>query len=266
MDRCAALGQREDEVRRHEGDRAGDEDLEIGGAVGVDVALDPGVGAVEEITQLAAGARESGGADEREGLVARRQQIGVHPGHVDDVVALHEIEDAVGACAEPGLEGGDPERVIVVAAGHVVDAGAADDEIVAVAAGQGVVPGLAAQRVVAVVAGQRVVAAAAEDDVVEHVAGAGEIAAAGIVGEILDVGAERVAGQRRIDAVHALAGGLGDAVAGIVDDIDVVAGAALHRVGTDAAVEHVAVRAAIEEVVAIAAEQGVEAVAAVKRV
>src|SRR5690349_7592182 len=63
VDRCAALGQLEDEVRRHEADRAGDEDLEIGGTVGVDVALDPGVGAVEEITQLAAGARESGGAD-----------------------------------------------------------------------------------------------------------------------------------------------------------------------------------------------------------
>ena len=72
----------------------------------------------------------------------------------------------------------------------------------------------------------------------ERVAGAVDRRRAG-QRQVLDVGAERV-GDGALDRVGAFAGALGDHVAGVVDDVGVVAGAAAHRVGAGAAVEHVA--------------------------
>src|SRR3954469_24559445 len=156
----------EHEIRRHEGDGVADEDAEIGRPVAVDVALDPGVGAVEIIAQLGRGAGKGGGADEREGLVARAEEIGVHPRNIDQVGSLNEVEDSVGTGAEAGLERGDGEGVGAVAAGQIVGAGIPVEAVVAVAAEQDVVAAAAVERVVAAEAAERVGAAAAADVVV----------------------------------------------------------------------------------------------------
>ena len=97
--------------------------------------------------------------------------------------------------------------VMVAAIGRGVDAGAADERVVAAAAGEDVVAGVAG------------------DDVGVAVAGAVDVAAAG-EGQVLDVGAERV-GDRRLHRVGALVGRFRDHVAGVVDDVGVVAGAAV---------------------------------------
>ena len=96
------------------------------------------------------------------------------------------------------------------------------------------------------------------DLVVERVAGAGEAAAAGEA-QLLDIGAERISGERGADLVGALARILDHAVADIVDEIDVVAGAAAHRVGAGAAVELVVAAMAVQGVVAAEAEDLVRA-------
>ena len=65
--------------------------------------------------------------------------------------------------------------------------------------------------------------------------------------QVLDVGAERVA-DAALHGVGALPGSLGDHVAGRVDHIGVVAGAADHGVVAGAAVEHVVAGVAGERV------------------
>ena len=113
-------------------------------------------------------------------------------------------------------------------------AGVVDDiGVVAGAADHGVGAGAAVERVVAAVAG---------DDVGERIAGAVDVGAAG-QGQVLDIGAERV-GDRRLHRVGALVERLRHHVAGIVDDVGVVAGAADHRVGAGPAVKRVIARAA----------------------
>ena len=109
-----------------------------------------------------------------------------------------------------------------VALGHHV-AGIVDDI--------GVVAEAAVHRVGAAAAVEAVGARIADEDVGEEIAGAVDVAAAG-QGEVLDRGGEREA-DRALDPVGALAGELGDDVAGLVDDVDVVAVAAVHHVGAE---------------------------------
>src|SRR6185295_11635337 len=84
--------------------------------------------------------------------------------------------------------------------------------------------GAAGQRVVAGVAGERVGAAVARDDVGEGIAGAGDVAAAD-QREVLDEAAQGEA-CRALHQIGAALVRLGDRVAGGVDQIGVVAGAA----------------------------------------
>src|SRR5215471_10149668 len=119
-----------------------------------------------------------------------------------------------------------------VDAGPALDhevAGRVDDvDVVAVAAAHGVGAGLAIEQVVAGVAGDLVGECAAD-------AGAG----AGQQHEVLDVRRQDVAGGRAVHAVVTAARGFDDDVAGIVDDIDVVAHAAGQLVDAALAVEHI---------------------------
>ena len=121
----------------------------------------------------------------------------------------------------------------------------------------GVVAVAAGQRVRAYAAVEGVVAAVAGDDVGVAVAGAVDVGAAG-QGQVVDVGAEREA-HRRLHQVGAFAGIFGHHVAGVVDQIGVVAGTALHGVGARAAVEDVVAAAADERVGAGCADEGLGA-------
>src|SRR5262249_35551834 len=106
-------------------------------------------------------------------------------------------------------------------------AGVVDDiSVVAVAADHGVGAGLAVDDVGGVVAG---------DLVGRAVAGAVDWIGPG-QDQVLDVDRQRVA-HRRFDGVGAALGGLDDNVAGVVDEIGVVAGAAGHDVGAAHAVD-----------------------------
>ena len=73
------------------------------------------------------------------------------------------------------------------------------------------------------------------------------IAAEAGQGQVLELGAQRPA-EARLDRVGAAGGELGHDVAGTVDDIGVVAGAAGHRVVAGAAVEAVVAGVAGEDV------------------
>ena len=124
----------------------------------------------------------------------------------------------------------------------------------------GVVAEATDHRVGAGAAVENVVAAVAGEGVVEAVAGAVDVGAAG-QGQVLDVGAERV-GDRRLHRVGAFAERLRHHVAGVVDDIGVVADAADQEVGAQAAIERVVASAAGEHVdAAVAGEDVVEGVA-----
>ena len=105
---------------------------------------------------------------------------------------------------------------------------------------------IADERVVAAAAGENVVAGIAGDDVGVAVAGAVDVAAAG-QGQVLDIGAERVA-DRRLHGVGALADEFRRQVAGIVDDVGIVADAAHHGVGAGATIEGVVAAVAGEDV------------------
>jgi hypothetical protein len=101
--------------------------------------------------------------------------------------------------------------------------------------------------VVAGAAGEDVGAAVAREDVVEAVAGAVDVGAAG-QSQILDIGAEGV-GDRRLHRVDARVEGFRHHVAGIVNDISVVAETADHGVGTNTAVENIVAAVAGDRVV-----------------
>jgi hypothetical protein len=151
---------------------------------------------------------------------------------------------------------------------HVISV-RAHDNVVAGAAGQHIGASAAVEDIVAAVAEEPVVAAEpahdvgrviADDDVGEAVAGAGDGSRAG-ERQVLDVAAEREGGGGE-HAVDAGAGALDGAVAGAVDEIRVVAGAADHDVVAEAAVEAVVAGAPVEAVVAAEPAQGVRGVVA----
>jgi hypothetical protein len=156
----------------------------------------------------------------------------------------------------------DDVGVIAVAAVHRVGAGAAVEDVV---------HGPAIERVRPVLSFEEVAVISALDDVAECVAGAVEEAVAGIR-EIFDVamsgtscrqlitivgahlvGAAHVAQYRR-RTLHPDGSDLGYEIVG-VNDIDVVVGSAIHRVGAGAAVEGVAASTAKQDIVADAAMQ-----------
>ena len=147
-----------------------------------------------------------------------------------------------------------------------VDALAADfgDRVVGVVDEVGVVAAAADHLVDAAAAVDDVVAVVADDLVAAGVAGQVDRRRAGVVGGLqrLDVGAGRHgpahAGAHHVDA---LAAGFGHRVAGIVDDVGVVAEAADHGVGAGAAVQVVVAVVAAQRVVAAEALEHVVAVA-----
>src|SRR5439155_254501 len=90
-------------------------------------------------------------------------------------------------------------------------------------------------------------AAVADDAVVQLVAGAGDVGAAGEL-QFLDIGRECVA-DAGLDCVVAGVGVFGHGVAGVVDDVGVVARTAGHRVGARLAVDEVGAGVAGDDVV-----------------
>src|SRR5205085_2049454 len=104
-------------------------------------------------------------------------------------------------------------------------------------------------------------AGAAGDGVVAVIAGPGEIARSGI-GQLLHVGRQRIARQGGLDRIDPLVGKLVHHVTDIVDDVGVVAEAAVHDVGAEAAVHRVVASAAIDRVgVGVAGDRVVAAAA-----
>ena len=166
---------------------------------------------------------------------------------VEDVVAAVAGEAVVEPIAGAvDIAGAGQDQVLdlvleVVADRAVDDVGAAagrlDDDVEAVVDEIGIVAAAADHGVAAGAAVEDVGARIAGEDVGEAVAGAVEVAGAG-EDEPLDLGAENVV-QRALDGVGAAARQLGHDVAGIVDDVGVVAERRPHGVGADAAVEDV---------------------------
>ena len=128
----------------------------------------------------------------------------------------------------------DDVGVVAEAAGHGVVAGAAVEHVVVALAVEHVVAAAAVQGVGAGAAVEGVDGVGAVHLVGEAVAGAGE-GGVGEVGQLLDIVGQSVAGEVADPhlVVAAAAGHLDDDVAGIVDIIDVAAGAADHRVGAE---------------------------------
>ncbi len=156
------------------------------------------------------------------------------------VVASAALHDALAAVAAS-------QRVIARAAQQQVLAVAADQIVIAFAAGQRVVAAIAGNRVIAVAAIQFVAEAVAQDGVVQGVAAAVERAADQL--EKLHIGGEG-GGDRADDPIlRALVGEFGHHVAGLVDEIAVIAGAAAHLVGAAEAVQRVVAARADEHVV-----------------
>ena len=130
--------------------------------------------------------------------------------------------------------------VVAAAAVHVVGAAAAVEGVGAGAAEQRVASAFAVQRVGAAEPGQDVVAGVAVDHVGVAVAGAVDVAVAG-EDEVLERGAELVV-DRGVDEVQAAGDGVVRLLGGVVDVVDevgVVAVAAVHRVRAAPAVEDV---------------------------
>src|SRR5262249_15852206 len=125
-------------------------------------------------------------------------------------------------------------------------AGAVQDvNVVAAAADHRVVAATAVERVVAEVADERVVAGAADEQVVVVVAGETVVEVVGGAVDVLLAGQDQVfevvaegeadGALHRVDAAALREGqGLGDDVAGAVDDVGVVALSAGYRVGAGA--------------------------------
>ena len=141
------------------------------------------------------------------------------------------LEDEVGAIvhdidvvAEPAL--------------HVVDADAAVEPVIAVPAQESVSAAKTEQRVVSVETAQRVVESIAVQGVAERVADADHGASG--QRQVLDIrpgcGVQAVADQTD-DGVETSAGIFEDEVAGVVDDVDVVAETTEHGIGANSAVE-----------------------------
>ncbi len=122
-------------------------------------------------------------------------------------------------------------------------AGIFDDDVLGAVDDIGIVAFLALQRVVAAGAIQGVIAVVADNDVIEIVACAIDIESRGhIQRQILDIGSQRITegesgfNQNRIDA---FIGVLHHTVELAIDDIGIVASAALQRIAEGAAIQHV---------------------------
>ena len=209
------------------------------------------------------------GRDQDGVAVDRRVDRGLDGG----VAAAADQKEAVAAAVGDLLDAGEnvgalPTRrdhlpARLVAAGHRIGVDDGRDVGRGQRAGVGRRIGttVADERVIAAHAGEDVVAGIAGDDIGVAVAGAVDVAAAG-QGQVLDIGAERVA-DRRLHGVGALAGAFRRHVAGVVDHVGVVVGAADHRVGASAAVEGVVTGTAVERIRARACGDDVGAGAAV---
>ena len=172
--------------------------MEVGHAVAVDVAIDRRheAGAVE--AQFAGMVTEGRRSNETIGLVAISHRVGVEGGEVEPVArGRREVRDRVGlvGVAAQVRDGQEPEDICPVASGEGVSAGAPDQDVGAQAADQLVVAGQAAQGVIPGAPGEVVVQAVA--DAVEG--------AEPRAGEVLDIVAEGVAGQRGLDRIGPLA-------------------------------------------------------------
>src|SRR5262249_4464851 len=218
----------------HRAGRVKGDGQEVEAVAGVAVGIDEDVDAAD-----VGGDRQVGGA--LGGGDAERIEQGVQ---VEDVLAAGgiavEAVDGVVAVENAGVADG-----VVAARGvEAVVAGAPDEDVVA---------GAADERVVARVAAERVGGAVAGDQVVERVAGAGDGARARErpVLEVAEPGLAvlgQVEADRAFDRVVAAAAELAHLVAGIVDDIAVVAVAAGQAVGPETAAENVVAAGAGERV------------------
>ena len=177
--------------------------------------------------------------------------------------------DAAGGVELDGLVAAEADDVEVVAGAAAQDV----EGIVGVGAVERVVAAAALESVGALQAGEPVGGAIADDDVVVGAAGAVDGGGAG-KGEVLDALGEDE-GHRAFDTVVEAGAEivklLVDPIADIVDDVDVIAGAAVHGVGAGAAIEAVVCRGAEgaevrEPVIAGAADERVGAVVAVERI
>ena len=131
-----------------------------------------------------------------------------------------------------------------------------DHHVVDVVDHIGIVAEAAAHAVGAHAAVEDVVPGVTDDRVVEVVAGAVDVSGARQA-QALDIGRQRVADSRNHEIVDTFVGVFDYHVAGIVDDVVIVAGAADHRVGAAKATEVVIAAVAgdrIVEIVAIAAD------------
>ena len=193
------------------------------------------------------------GRDQDGVAVDRRVDRGLDGG----VAAAADQQEAVGGVGDL-LDAGEnvgalPTRrdhlpAWLVAAGHRIGVGDGRDVGRGQRAGVGRRIGarVADEGVVAAATGENVVAGIAGDDVGVGVAGAVDVGAAG-QGQVLDIGAERV-GDRRLHRVGALVERFRRHVAGVVDNVGVVTGAADQRVGAGAAVERVVAGVAGDDV------------------
>ena len=175
-------------------------------------------------------------------------------GLADDVEPVDDIGVVASAAFQRVLAGRAVEEVVACATLQRVGARAASQEVVADAAVEGVVAAVSGQHVVAGAAIQRVGEAVAQDVVVEAVAGAIERSAHQL--EVLDIGGEGEADHADNGVLRALVEQFGHHVAGLVDEIGVVAGATAHRVGAREAVQCVVIVATGQHIVAAGPDLG----------
>ena len=224
------------------------------------VAGNPVIGALEgdvlvDVDMLAVGAGRDPDGVAGHGGVDRRRDGGVAAiADEQDVMtaAIGDLLDAGERVGALGTTGVDDEVAEAIFGQHrAAERPGVDRGVGAGAADQGIAAAAAAERVVAALAVEGVVAAVAGEDVRVTVAGAVDIGAAG-QGQVLDIGAERVA-DRRLHRVGALVERLRHHVAGIVDHVAVVAGTAGHGVGAGPAVDRVGARTCGDNIGAVAA-------------
>ena len=118
--------------------------------------------------------------------------------------------------------------------GHIANVGN-NINVIAGAAKHRVGTGCAVEHIVAAKASEGVAGAVAGDVVDRSIADAADGQQTG-QRQVLDFGRQRV-GDARLDGIDAAQSNFGDHVTGIVDHIDIAAGAAGHRIGTSAAIE-----------------------------
>ena len=200
-------------------------------------------------------------------VARKREGVGARVGQVLDIIGGSE---RIGGEARR-LD--DLDRVGATRRGFDDDViGAVDHvEIIARAAGQCVIASPARERVVRCAADEAVIAGVAEEGVGARAAGDRVVARVARkrkrirarVGQVLDIvgGGKRIGAEPRriddLDRVCAARGGFRDRVVQVVDDVEIVAGAARERVIAGAARERVVRCAADDAVIARVAEEGI---------